>query len=94
MFCSYLSQKSALYQPSGELYTHLSTYVHGFMWISVENSSVKALKAFLVDKLWIKPRTYPHNIHRLMTQLSACNLPTGKKSLTNYLHIHRAYYNY
>nr|MDK2850231.1 hypothetical protein [Candidatus Cloacimonadota bacterium] len=32
-----------------ELSTHLSTPVHGFMWINVENLCIKTLARFFVD---------------------------------------------
>jgi hypothetical protein len=77
----------------GTLCRDLSTDVYGLLWIAVENLSIKALRTFFVDKWWISHPSYPQVIHSPLVLLSACKYPVAKKSLTDYLHIHRAYYN-
>jgi hypothetical protein len=78
----------------GQLYEELSTSVEALLWISVDNLINKALAQFSVDKQWIFHETYPQVIHIYPSFISACKHPSLKKSLTDYLHIHRAYYNY
>lgn len=89
-----ITKKNLSQSSLGTLCLDLSTFVYDFLWITVENLSIKGLQLFLVDKWCTKHPVYPQLIHSPVGSISACKCPTQKKSLTNYLHIHRAYYNY
>lgn len=76
-----MSNSAAFFPTPKSPYLHLSTIVHGFMWISVYNLQINQLRGFCVHSWWINTSLYTQLIHTGVGFLTACNSTGQKKKL-------------